>query len=312
MTSVQAVNVRDKSKAWITLARLPFHTVGVLPFTLGAVLAWRDTDFFHWGLWVWGVLAVVLIMFATYLAGECFDQKEDIISGELGRSRFAGGTGVPETGIVSRETLFMTGVLSLVLAGVVGLIIRFGYGTGPWTIPLGMLGMIGGFLYSTPPVRWVSTGFGELWIGFCYGLLPTAAAYYLPTGRFDPLVFAVSVPIAATIFNVILANEYPDFVADERTGKRNLLQRIGRERGALLYLVVSAVGWVGVILSVFAGVPHAVLAYYSVPFAASVYVSAGLLRRKYRDRASLEVMCGLGILVNLGTTSAYILAFLFH
>ncbi|MFC1834493.1 prenyltransferase [Thermodesulfobacteriota bacterium] len=312
MSAATTVTVWEKSKAWATLARPPFHSVGVLPFAVGCVLAWRAEGTFDWALWGWGTLAVVLIMLSTYWAGEYFDYEEDRISGELGRSRFAGGTGVVHSGIVSRRAPLFGSIVALICAGAVGLILWLGYGTGPWTIPLGILGMIGGFLYSTPPVRWVSTGVGELWIGICYGFLPVAVGYYLPTGRLDPLVLYVSLPIAATIFNVILANEFPDFTADGSAGKLNLLQRLGRESGAQLYATISAIGWLTVLFSIWAGVSSMLLAYYSLPFLASVYVTLRFLQGKWSDSRELELMCGLGIFVNLGTSLAYILVFVCH
>ncbi len=312
MTAESKVTSWDKSRAWLTLTRPPFHTVGVLPFALGSVMAWRAEGVFNWALWGWGTLAVILIMLSTYFSGEYFDHKEDRISGELGKSRFAGGTGILHTGIVPPHLILAGSVISLILAGIVGLIIWIGYETGPLTIPLGVIGMIGGFLYSTPPVRWVSTGLGEIWIGFCYGLLPVAVGYYLPMGHLDPLILFVSVPIAATIFNVILANEYPDYPADQSTGKRNILQRLGQDGGASLYMMVSAIGWIGAALSIWAGVPATLVVYYSVPFLASAFVSVRLLQGKWKDRQELEVLCGLGIVVNLATTLAYILTFLRH
>jgi len=140
------VTVWEKSKAWVSLSRPQFHSVGVLPLALGSVLAWRSEGVFPWALWGWANLGAILIMLSAYWAGECFDYEEDRISGERGRSRFAGGTGVIHSGIVSRQTSFVGSIAALMLAGVVGLIIWLGYGTGPWTIPLGILGMIGGFL----------------------------------------------------------------------------------------------------------------------------------------------------------------------
>jgi len=300
----------DKIRAWIWLARPPFQTVGVLPFTLGSVIAWYSEGYFDWGLWACGALAVVFVMLSTYWAGECFDYEEDTISGNLGRSKFAGGTGVVQTGAVSRRASFIGSIIALTLAACTGLIIWLGFGTGPFTIPLGIIGIVGGFLYSTPPVRWVSTGWGELWIGLCYGFLPVAVGCYLPTGRFDALALIAAVPISATIFNVILENEYPDWESDKSTGKRNLLQRFGPEQGAKIYLAASAVGWAGAAFSVVAGVPTIFFAYYALPLLASIYVSHGLLKRKWKDRRELEVLCGLGIFANLGTTTAYILAFL--
>ena len=64
------VTVRDKTGAWFALSRPPFHSVGVLPFILGGVLAWQQNGTFRWDVWFWGVLGVVFIMLATYYAGE--------------------------------------------------------------------------------------------------------------------------------------------------------------------------------------------------------------------------------------------------
>lgn len=297
-------------KAWVVLSRPAFHSVGVLPFLLGAVMAHRATGCCSWSLWGWGALGAVLIMLSTYLAGEYFDFEGDCLSRRLNPNRFAGGSGALPAGLLPREPVLIASLVSLLLAGAVGLILQFGYHTGPWTIPLGALGAIGGFFYSTPPVRWAATGLGEAWIALCYGWLPVAVAYYLPTGRIDPLVHWVSLPIAATIFSVILLNEYPDYPADRATGKRNLLVRLGPRRGARLFAVAHALGWLGTAGSVLAGTPSRVLALYAPTFALSVGLAIAVLGGVYRNPRRLEVACGLNIAVNLGTTLAHILAFL--
>ena len=91
--------------------------------------------------------------------------------------------------------------------------------------------------------------------------------------------------------------------------KRPSLFRLGRERGARLYTAVSVAGWVAAVMSAWAGVPLIFLAYYLVPFAISLYVSAQFLRGEWREKQQLEIMCALGILANLATNLAYILAF---
>ncbi|MEA3222297.1 MAG: hypothetical protein U9P49_03920, partial [Thermodesulfobacteriota bacterium] len=67
-------------KGWIILSRSPFHLVGVLPFFLGAILAWRTNVPFNWPAFLWGVAAVVLIMLSTYYSGEYYDLKVDKLS----------------------------------------------------------------------------------------------------------------------------------------------------------------------------------------------------------------------------------------
>ena len=159
-------------------------------------------------------------MLAAYLAGEYEDVEEDRISADLAPSRFAGGSGMVVGGLVPARHALWGAYVALVLAGVVGLILFFVWQTGPWTIPLGVIGMAGGFYYSSRPVRWVSSGVGELWIAVCFGWLPVATGYYLQTGEFSPLILAVSVPLGLTIFNTILVNEFPDYPADAAAGKR--------------------------------------------------------------------------------------------
>jgi 1,4-dihydroxy-2-naphthoate octaprenyltransferase len=300
----------EKLRAWLALSRPPFHSVGVLPFTLGGMLARWQGEPFRWTVCAWGTLGVVLIMLATYYAGEHWDIVEDSLSARWGPSRFAGGSGVLPRGLLPRHAVLWASLVSLLLAGGVGLILQLGYRTGPWTIPFGALGMLGGFFYSTRPVRWVSRGWGELWIAFCYGWLPVAAGYYLQTETIAPPIHWLAVPIGLTIFNVILLNEFPDYKADRAAGKANLTVRLGRERAAYLYGLASLGSWVVMLLSLAHGVPLRALWFYLPILALSLTLVVLVVRGRWRDRAALEKLCAANLVVNLGTTTAYILAFL--
>lgn len=298
-----------KLGAWFALARPPFHSVGVLPFILGGVLAWRQAGTLRWDVCAWGALGVVLIMLATYLAGEYWDHVEDTLSGQLGGSHFAGGSQVVQRGLLPHHAPLWGSLASLLLAATVGLILQLGYRTGPWTIPFGMLGMLGGFFYSTRPVRWVGRGWGELWIAFCYGWLPVAVGYYLQTGRLTPLIHWLALPIGFTIFNVILLNEFPDYPADRAAGKRNLTVRLGRERASLIYALASVGSWVAMFLSLGQGVPTRAVWVYLPTLVISLAVVVAVMRGRWQDRPTLEKLCAANLVVNLGTTAAYIFAF---
>ena len=294
--------------AWLALFRLPFHSVGVLPFVLGMVLAWRSTGAFHWAIGVWGILGVMLVMLATYLAGEYWDYREDALSAQLGPTRFSGGSQVVQRGLLPRRAPLLGSVVSVVLALVVALVLQVGYQTGPWTLPFAALGLLGGFFYSARPVRWVSTGVGELWIAFCYGWLPVAVGYYLQLGTLAPVVHWLSVPIGLTIFNVILLNEFPDYPADRAAGKRNLAVRIGQERAAILYGLINVASWCAVLLTLGHGVPRQAAWFYLPVFLLSAALAALVVGGQWRRRSVLERLCGANLVVNLGTTAAYILA----
>ncbi len=301
--------MKDKLRAWLELSRPPFHTVGVLPFILGAVLAWRQSGTLRLNVFAWGTLGVVLVMLATYYAGEHWDYIEDALSGRMGGSRFAGGSQVLQRGLLARRSAFWASVVCFVLALAVGGLLQYGYRTGPWTLPLGIIGLLGGFFYSTRPLRWVERGWGELWIAFCYGWLPVAAGYYVQIGHIWSLIHWIAVPIGLSILNVILLNEFPDYPADLQAGKQNLAVRLGLERASWLYAMTSAASWLALGFSVGRGVPARAVWFYLPVLALSLILVIQLLRGRWRDRSTLETMCGANLLVNLGTTAAYIVAF---
>lgn len=300
----------EKMKAWVALSRPPFHTVGILPFILGTFLAYRIDSVFSMGVFILGVSAVILIMLSTYQLGEYFDYREDEISQRLYKSRFAGGSGVIPAGNIPRSVALRTGMASFILAGIIGIILQFGLKTGPYTLLWGCLGAFPGFFYSTRPVRLVQRGIGEIFIGFCYGWLPIASAYYIQTASIHPVIHWMAIPIGLTIFNVIFLNEFPDYEADKATGKKNLLYRMGKTRGKFLYIVVSLLASAATIASPFWGIPFNVIYFYLPVCFISLYIVFMMLRRQYEDKKILEKLCGLNISVNLGTSLAYILAYI--
>ena len=296
-----------KLSAWLALSRLPFHTVGVLPFVLGMAVAWRLHRVFRWDVCAWGTLGVVLVMLATYYAGEYWDYVEDALSAP---GRFSGGSGVLQRGLLPRHAALWGSLASLLLAVGVALVLQLGYRTGPWTIPFAALGLLGGFFYSARPVRWVSKGVGELWIAFCYGWLPAAVGYYLQIGKIAPVVHWLAIPIGLTIFNVILLNEFPDYAADLAAEKANLAVRLGLERAACLYGLAGLGSWAGMVLSLGHGVPMLALWFYLPVLVLSLILVVLVMGGRWRERATLERLCGANLVVNLGTTAAYIIAFM--
>jgi len=302
-------NTLIKARSWLELSRVPFHSVGILPFLLGTLLAWKLKGQFSCQIFSLALLAIVLIMLSTYHAGEYFDFQEDKISKHHFNSKFAGGSGIIQAGKLPREVPLLTSIIAFLMSGIIGLILQFYYKTGNYTLILGCTGALAGFFYSTPPIRLVEKGFGELFIWFCYGWLPIAIAFYIQTGYIESFIFWISLPIGISIFNVIFLNEFLDYEADVATGKKNLLVRLGKKRGALLYNTLSVTSWLIMFLTVIFLVPLTALYLYIPIVILSSFIIIMMLKKKYEDVHILEILAGLNIVVNLGTTASYILAF---
>ena len=251
-------------------------------------------------------MAVVLVMSATYFNGEVHDINEDRLSVKLEKNRFSAGTQVLVNGLISPHKVNWVSYLAVGTALLVALVLQFYYRTGFWTVPLGITGVITGFYYSKPPFRWVQRGLGEIFIGYSYGWLPVAVGAYLQTGHIDPLAHWVSLPIICSVFNVILINEFPDYPADIQVNKRNLVVRLGKARGAVIYAAVALIGTITFYMSLAQGLPKTMGLFY-LPFAALSCVAIFMmLAGKFKDRRLLERMCLITYLVNLGTCFSYI------
>ena len=296
--------------AWVALSRPPFHIVGILPFILGGVLAWWLGAGFRWEIFAWGAAGVVSVMLATYYAGEWWDYAEDSLAASMHESPFAGGSQVVQRGLLPREAALWGSFSALLLALGIGVVLQFGYNTGPWTLSFGIVGLVGGFFYSAQPVRWVRRGWGELWIAFCYGWLTVATGFYLQTASMAPLVTWVALPIALTIFNVILLNEFLDYWADRAAAKTNLVVRLGRETAAHLYVVVGIGTWFALLLTLGQGVPSRALVILLPTTLVSLVAVVLVLRGRWHQQVILGRLCAATLAVNVGTTAAYLFAFL--
>ncbi len=300
-------------RAWVSLSRLPFYTAGVLPFLLGNLLAWDITNHLSWSVLGWGVLGLLLILLATHFSAEYFDYEVDALAARSGRNRFSGGSQVLQTGIIPRRHALIASFVSLSLAAGVGMLLQFYYKTGPFTLPLGVLGVIGGLFYAAKPIQWAYRSLGEIWIGFCYGWLTLAASYYIQTGGAIPaLVHWVALPIALSIFNVILINEFPDYWADREAGKLTLVARFGKAKMSKVYALISLGAWGSYIFAVKMGVPVKALLFFSPVFILSAATAFQVLRGGYTDRERLERICAKTLIVNLGVTISLMLAVLVY
>jgi 1,4-dihydroxy-2-naphthoate octaprenyltransferase len=284
--------------------------VGILPFLLGTFMAYRIAGTFHPEVFILGIAGVMLIMLSTHHAGEYFDLKEDTIASRLHQNQFAGGTRIIVEGKIQPRVALWTSVIAFFIALMIGIVLQFVYQTGPYTLLLGCLGALPGFFYSTEPIRLVKRGFGELFIGFCYGWLPVASSYYIQTATIAPVIHWLWLPIGFSIFNVILLNEFPDYEADSAAGKKNLLYRIGKQKGKAVYIVFNLLTCLTMMILPGFGIPFKVI-YFYLPFVAiALFIVYQLLKNRHEDPRRLELLCGLNIAVNVGTSLAFILAYI--
>lgn len=231
-------------RPWIALQELPKHLANVLPFLLGTTLAYWQSGRIDWAVFAVALLALFLLTDGTYIANEYFDYENDKLNlARIGGAdavgvTTTGGTRVLVKGLIPRRHALIAAVVAFILAIPVGLFLQFGLGTGPLTIPLGLVALFIGWFYTAPPIKACYRGLGEVFIGVGQGLV-IFGAYYVQQG-FSTLPLLVSLPWFIALPALKIIREFPDYDADRATGKRGLTLRFGRERMIVLYDVLIA------------------------------------------------------------------------
>lgn len=295
-------------RAWLTLSRIPFMSVALLPFVLGMVIAVRAGHSPSWDVTAAAVTAVLGILLCTHWLGEYFDLAGDRIN--TGYNRFSGGSRVLVNGLVRPRLVLAGSVAVLLLTVVLGIYIAAHPSAGPLVLPLGIMGIIAGAGYSARPFCWAYRGAGEILIGLAYGLLTVNTGYYLVAGSFSLHALIVSVPLALSVFNVIVINEFPDYRADRAAGKKNLVVRYGLHFMARVYMAAAlgAAAWLMVSVHLLPQGP-AVLPLLLPATAIAVWNASSAARGDYVRPGSLEALCGRSIILNLVTALGYTIAF---
>lgn len=287
-----------KLKAWVELQELPKHTTALLPFALGVVLAWYATGLFNWGIFITALFAVFFITNGTFISNEYFDYETDKINtervgGEKQGVTSTGGTRVLVKGLIKREHALIASVISFLLAMPLGIVLQLYFKTGPWTIPLGALGILVGWFYTAPPVKAAYRGWGEFFMAIGYGTL-LFIGYYIFAG-FSWLPVIVALPWAVCTPALKILREFPDYEADAAVGKRNLVVQFGREKMALVYvLMISAV--LLLLIPVFLAVKSWWFVLIALPVFLLLCSLIPMAKGLWRDKKALDSICVNGFL----------------
>jgi len=252
---------QSRSPAWrivrvLALVRYRFFLyAGLLPYLLGAAWAYAIDHAFDAPLFFGGLGGVVLAVVGVEAFNEYFDAQ-------MGTDRIFNPADLPP---ITAAT-FWLGVVAFACALGVGIYLTW---RGGWPIlAFALLGGMAAIFYEAPPIRWSYRGLGETVIGLAYGPWMVEGSLYLHTGALSLAALWASLVPGLLITALAVVNAIPDFHQDRLVGKRNLVVRLGRRRGVVLYLALASAALVVVAAGVAARVfPTAcVAALAGIPF----------------------------------------------
>lgn len=225
---------KKKYSLWLKELRIQFCTASIIPIFVGTALAYSNHNQFNLLLFLLACFSIALFQMGANAANDYFDSKSKNDWLNRNASPFSGGSQLIQKNLLSAEEVFIIAMVCFALAAAAGLIIVV-ITKSLLVFLLGLIGLLGGYFYTAPPVKLGYRTAGEITIGFLFGILPVYGAYYIQTGLINWIPFLPSVFVAILVFLIIFANEFPDYQADKAVNKRTLVVTLGIKKAASLY-----------------------------------------------------------------------------
>jgi 1,4-dihydroxy-2-naphthoate octaprenyltransferase len=285
-------NQNSKIILWLKELRAPFCTASALPVLIGTAIAYKRTGDFNLTLAFLAVLATVSIHLGSNIANDYFDHVSGNDERNDNKTPFSGGSRMIQNNLLSPKEILIGSWLFLAIGvglGIAILIITKSF----FVLLLGLIGIIGGYSYTAPPLKLGYRTVGEIAIAFLFGILPVYGSYYIQTLNFSMLPILPAGLVALLIFLVIFANEFPDFSADRAVNKKNLVVTLGIKNAATLYksiltaLCVIAVIYSTTFLNIYASV---ILLIPTIGIGAVCFTKADAEKLRQKGYIALSIM----------------------
>ncbi|MGC9517935.1 MAG: prenyltransferase [Methanomicrobiales archaeon] len=210
--------------ALIKLSR-PFVLVaGLIAYALGLAIAFYYQGYLDISESLIGLFILISATFMAHYANEYADVDTDTITQ---RTLYSGGSGILPSGIVPPEWALYSAIL-LAIITIIFTIISYNFDLLPVQgVIIVILGMLGGWFYSMPPLRLERTVLGEIDNALLGGYLMPLIAFIPQIGYVNLEVFLILTPIFLAVFINLLAVHWADRKADAMVGKNTMAVQLG-------------------------------------------------------------------------------------
>ncbi len=261
------------------IAPLPYVLATLLPFGAGATLAGLSGFPVRLEVFILGAAALAALVLAVACSRELFAPDT---------SRF------PTWGPFSTPTLKWLNWGLLCTTALLCLVLQSKWRTGNMTIPLGALGILGGYFYFAPPLAWHRRGWGEVLGAFGLGLLPMVWGFYLQCNQLVTELLLYVCPLTFAAFNLLLIHGFPPLEGTEPAPIRTLAARLGPVGGALIFTLVNILTITGLVVDLlFPPNPLPFRAGFILLILLAVVNQELIKKKAYRREARMRLLCHL-------------------
>ncbi len=275
----------ERSKTWWRAFRFHYSSASFMPGILGTMIAWTTDGEFHAGYFLLVMLGLVLNHLALNMTDDYYDFRHLVdVFADDNENPYTGGSGTLSSGLIQPDEMRRVFTAFYVVA--IGIGFFLGLTRGIFVLVLLAIGFFCAFFYTAPPIKFGYRGLGEVAQLICFGPAIGLGAYFVQAQRISWEAFWGTLPFGIMLFSMITINEIPDYFEDRKGGKRNLVVRLGREKGVRLFVVSLLAAYAAIVAGVILGKVPApgLISLLTLPIA---YKTISILRASYQDRVKL-------------------------
>ena len=217
---------------------------GALLYALGAGVVNYRGELIDWQVYFYGQICVTMLQLSSLYLTVFYDR---VLNFNPRGSPATRDDGSPVR-LLNRNAYLFLAITALTLGAMttVLLIARGVMSPQVWMV-LG-LAFVFAFIYATPPLRLVNTGYGELIAAVFMTTLVPGLAYLLQGSELIQVLGMLTFPLTALFLAMTLAFSLQTYYSDIKSGRQNLMNRLGWQRGMFLHnlLILAAFLIVGV------------------------------------------------------------------
>ncbi len=214
-------------KAYFLAARPRTWIASLSPVCIGGAIAHSEQPL-NFPIFFLTLLFSLLIQIGTNYANDYFDffKGADTTARKGPQRATQSGWIPPHHVFLATLTIFLTAFL---------IAIPLMIAAGLWSLPLAVLCIACGLLYTGGPTPFGYLGLGELFVLLFFGPIAACGTYFLQTETLTFPVFIASLAPGFLSCSLLIANNLRDETTDRLANKRTLIVRFGPRFGAYEY-----------------------------------------------------------------------------
>jgi 1,4-dihydroxy-2-naphthoate polyprenyltransferase len=247
---------------WLRVIRIRFLLASVIAVSNGlAITYWKYSTIDP----LYAILTytgVVFLHASVDLLNDYWDYKRGIDVATK-RTKFSGGTGVLPENLLEPRTVYIAGLIFLVLGASIGTYFIMVRGIAI-AIILGFA-VTAIYFYST---KIVNAGLGELFVAI-KGAMIVLGSLYVQNAVLDPAALYCGAIVGLLSATVLYINSFPDYEADKSKGRRTLVIIFGRKAASTIFPMFIIAAYALIAGGIFFGLTkvYSLITFVSMPLA---------------------------------------------